>query len=209
MESIEQRALIELSHAQHRMRALNRRISDELNASLGAMIEKGEPTPLSSKNKWLEQAYSGTHTHDDGWVFTHHDNDVEGFLAEHCEHALRAHVLIKERAKERQSLGVAKRRVTLIANRLGLASLEKEINGDGTRAAAGAVTQSTATVYHGGGRRFLTPRAACNAQAKMLMIEHVERKNGFFDPVSDWNQRLIDRVARLLLRQFRLKLPTR
>lgn len=69
------------------------------------------------------------------------------------------------------------------------------------------VTSSTATVYHGGGRRYLTLKAACRAEARKK-VHTVYRARGwdlaeiYADP-SGRNQTVIERLARRYYRHAR------
>lgn len=69
-------------------------------------------------NLWLHLAYECQETPYDGVMYKNHDNDIEGFLAEKCHHALSAHKLIQDRKKLRHEHGIAKRRLTLLSNKL-------------------------------------------------------------------------------------------
>lgn len=60
-------------------------------------------------------------------------------------------------------------------------------------------------VYYGGGRRWLTLKAACNAEAKARLKERARRRNGY--RADDWNQRLVARFAQALERQHRRTTP--
>ncbi len=61
-------------------------------------------------------------------------------------------------------------------------------------------------VYYGGGRRWLTLKAACNAEAKTRLKERAQRRNGYYR-TDDWNQRLVARFAQALERQHRRTTP--
>lgn len=111
-----EKALIALARAQAKVSEINKLIGAALAASAEA-IPDGENTG-GAKNKWLDMAYEREHVPFEGSYFVNHDGDIEGFLAERCQHALRAHQLIQERKPLRQALGIAKRRVTALANRL-------------------------------------------------------------------------------------------
>lgn len=63
-----------------------------------------------------------------------------------------------------------------------------------------------ARVFYGGGRRWLTLRAACNAEAKARLKARARRKSGYFSQ-DDWNPRLVARYARLLEREHRRTTP--
>ena len=126
-------ALLALAKAQRDHHAINRQIGEALSAShLAAQDtwpkESGyAPVPPEewkggAKNGWLVLAYEVKREHYGSGVFdsyfANHDEDVEGYLAENCQHALRAHQLIQERKPIRKALGIAKRRVTFLANQL-------------------------------------------------------------------------------------------
>ena len=66
---------------------------------------------------------------------------------------------------------------------------------------------SIAKMYHGGGRRWLTLHAACNAEAKALLKKHSQIKHGYYDSNEHWNQRIVDRVARMLKNKHRRETP--
>lgn len=126
-------ALLELARAQKAVSAINKQIGEALGASY---LEAEKTWPKSdgynpvppeewqggAKNGWLVLAYQIEREHyGSGFFdtyFANHDEDVEGFLAANCQHAMRAHQLIQERKPLRKALGIAKRRVTLLANRL-------------------------------------------------------------------------------------------
>lgn len=126
-------ALLELARAQKAVSVINKQIGEALSASHAAAEESWTKTasgiPIEpeewaggAKNGWLVLAYQIEREHYGSGVFdtyyANHDEDVEGFLAANCQHAMRAHQLIQERKPLRKSLGIAKRRVTFLANRL-------------------------------------------------------------------------------------------
>lgn len=122
-------ALIDFSRKKSTYDALSKGISEALQASHSAQIPEdlnvwGARMP--DIKDWLKLAYEmEREPAGDGYpsesYFVNHEDDVEGYLAENCQHALRAHRLIQERKVARKALGVARRRVTLIANRLAKA----------------------------------------------------------------------------------------
>lgn len=127
------KALMELAKAQKAVKEINRQIGEALYESYKAMqdgfpkdwngypmLPDGWSESWGNRNQHLVAAYEQVHEHGD-WYYANHDDDVRGYLAEHCEHALRAHDLIQDRRALRQALGVAKRRVTFLGNRLLLA----------------------------------------------------------------------------------------
>lgn len=133
MEKYE-KALIDLALQSRRLKAMNSKIGEHLDASRKAAestweknwhqwpIEPEEWKELGGKNLWLHRAYKIEREHYDSGVFDEyhafHDGDVEDYLSENCKHALAAHLLIQERKDIKKALGVAKRRVTFLANRL-------------------------------------------------------------------------------------------
>lgn len=111
-----EQALIAYAKARNDVARLSKLIGE-------ALLYSFESQPKGEDIDWLANAYEmqqGPADHGHGWVktYTHHDNDVEGYLGEHCQHALRAHLLIQERKQARKQLGIAKRRLTVIANGL-------------------------------------------------------------------------------------------
>lgn len=129
-----QGALIELARHTKQLRHINEQICSSLREShvdaekkfdkdySGWPITPPEWAELGGKNLWLHRAYKierehyGSGMYDD--YHAYHDDDVEGYLSENCQHALKAHQLIQERKEVKKALGVAKRRVTFLANRL-------------------------------------------------------------------------------------------
>lgn len=112
-----EKALVDLAKAQQRVREATKQISDALEKSFEAAEDRENWKPVN-KNKWLTLAYKMEYEPYEGSYFVNHEQDVEGYLAEHCQHALRAHQLIQARKPLKQALGVAKRRVSALANRL-------------------------------------------------------------------------------------------
>lgn len=126
-------ALLELAKARRSLAEINKAIGYALDCSRqnaerswpkdGWGISK-PPTEWEDgmKNGWLALAYKIEREHYGSGVydvyFANHDDDVRGYLAEHCAHALRAHDLIQERKAVKKALGIAKRRVTFLSNRL-------------------------------------------------------------------------------------------
>lgn len=124
------KALLELAKAQKAVKEINKQIGQALYDSYKAM-EDGLPKDWSgypmfpdnwseawgARNQHLVAAYDQVHEHGE-WYYANHEDDVRGYLHDHCEHALRAHDLIQERRALRQALGVAKRRVSFLGNRL-------------------------------------------------------------------------------------------
>lgn len=129
-----QSALIDLALLTKRLKESNSQISEELAASRNAAeatweknwegwaIEPDEWRELEGKNLWLHRAYKIERNRIDAYVFdeyhAYHDGDVYGYLRENCMHAYRAHDLIQARKDIKKELGIARRRVTFLANRL-------------------------------------------------------------------------------------------
>lgn len=110
-------ALIELSRAKTAVSDLTTQIRDALEASLEAQTANG-----GKYIDWLSMAYERSQEPTD-WGGTskyheHHDGDPSEYLREKCTHSLRAHELIQMRKLARKRLGIAKRRITLMANTL-------------------------------------------------------------------------------------------
>jgi hypothetical protein len=119
-------ALVELARLNKQIKYINSLISEQILLSM-----ENEPPNASAlsghkcdgKSYWLYMAYwlsmdgDGPYSQRD-YYYENHEGDVEGYLAEHCQHALKAHLLIQERKVIRKQLGIAKRRVTFFANRL-------------------------------------------------------------------------------------------
>ena len=110
-------ALIELSRASSKVAALTRAIGEAMKCSYEAQTANG-----GTYTDWIELAYKVERVEDEWgrphWRHANHDNDVDGYLVDHCPHAMVAHRLIKERKEARKVLGIARRRVSVIANRL-------------------------------------------------------------------------------------------
>lgn len=66
-----------------------------------------------------------------------------------------------------------------------------------------------ARIYYGGGRRYLTLRGACQAEAKARVKAHYRKRNGgyFLDDGDEYPAALIARVARLLEQEHRRTTP--
>ena len=111
-------AVIALVQAQNEVRCLGRAISDALNDSYAAQTKNG-----GEYTDWLKLAYEHDYEgdgeySDTAFEYINHDDDVEGYLAEHCPHALRAHHLIQERKEARKRLGIARRRLSVMGKAL-------------------------------------------------------------------------------------------
>lgn len=110
-------ALIELSLAKMAVRRLKTQIGEALQASLESQTSDG-----GKYIDWLNMAYQMYYEETD-WGGTskshvHHDGDPAEYLREKCVHSLRAHELIQLRKLARKRLGLAKRRITVMANTL-------------------------------------------------------------------------------------------
>ncbi len=117
-----EQALIELSRAHAQVAVLTKAIGEALSASIEAQEKAGVEQPV----QWLEHAYKmeygpADHGHGEVAYYVNHDNDLVGYLAEHCQHALRAHHLIQERKAAKRRRATARRRITQLANRLAAA----------------------------------------------------------------------------------------
>ena len=110
-------ALVELVKANLRIKEFNKLIAHEFFKSWEASEDRDSWKP-ANKNKWLVLAYQMEYSWDEGHYFSNHEDDVEGFLEGNCIYALKAHQLIQERKPLKKALGIAKRRVSFIANRL-------------------------------------------------------------------------------------------
>lgn len=131
MTSKIEQALIEYSRASARVKDLGTRIGEAISASKWKQAEaKGGDTFYPHELvDWLANAYLHV-TGPDGEVrYEHHDGNIEKYLGERCMYALLAHQLIQERKQARQALGIAKRRVNVIAKKLAA-----QADADGNRA---------------------------------------------------------------------------
>lgn len=105
-------AVIALIEAQNNVRRLGRAIGEAMQASYETQTSNG-----GTYTDWLEAAYKREHENNgytDAVYYVNHDDDVEGYLAEHCSHALRAHNLIQERKAARKQLGICRRRISVM-----------------------------------------------------------------------------------------------
>ncbi len=109
-------ALIALVLAKDEVRRLTTEIGNAIFESHKAQGLDKQPID------WLKLAYERDRESDGsyGWVdyYVNHDDDIEGYLAEHCEHSLRAHRLIQERKAARRLVGTASRRVSVMGRNL-------------------------------------------------------------------------------------------
>lgn len=119
-------AVVEMIKAIDRVNGLSREIGKAIDDSNSAQNTDGKQW-LPPTN-WLSLAYEMEPDPDGGPGARHHsnhENDVEGYLADNCQHALRAHHLIQERKAAKKALGIAKRRVTVMGRQLAnTASME-------------------------------------------------------------------------------------
>lgn len=117
-------AVIELVRAQDEVRRLGKEIGEALCKSEEAQGQ----VPFGGKSvNWLKMAYERDseychNTYSREYWYVNHDDDIEGYLAEHCEHALRAHLLILERKEARRRVGMVRRRISLMGRNLIKAS---------------------------------------------------------------------------------------
>ncbi|WP_368655444.1 hypothetical protein ABRY94_11975 [Castellaniella ginsengisoli] len=127
MTPLEQ-AVIALVQAQDEVKRLGKEIGAAICRSeeaQGEMIYPKEPT------NWLKLAYQREREAADngyGWeyYYVNHDDDIEGYLAEHSPHALQAHLLIQQRREARRVVGAARRRVSLIGRNLVKARTQEQ-----------------------------------------------------------------------------------
>lgn len=105
-------ALIAFSRANARVKDLGNRIGDALSESSVRATNLGLP------GNWLSLAYERTEGPGGEVLYLNHGGDIEHYLGERCMYALLAHQLIQERKAARKELGIAKRRVNMIANKL-------------------------------------------------------------------------------------------
>lgn len=110
-------ALVKWIRARDAVNAISKQIGSALYDSLEAMTY--DQRENMKRNHWLELAYERKYEGPyEGWYYVNHEDDVEGFLAENCKHALLAHRLIQQRKPLLVALGVAKRRVSVMARAL-------------------------------------------------------------------------------------------
>lgn len=110
--------LIELSRASAEVKRLSAAIGDALSSSIEEQQADG-----GLYTDHLNAAYQIEYEEDDFTGRTrryhaNHDGDVAAYLAARCKHSLRAHELIQERKAARKRLGIARRNVTSLSNRL-------------------------------------------------------------------------------------------
>lgn len=126
-----EQALIEYSRASARVKDLGGRIGDAISAGMERQAkEKGGDTFYPHELvDWLANAYAHVTGPGDEVRYEHHDGNIEKYLGERCMYALLAHQLIQERKQARKALGIAKRRVNVIAKKLAA-----QADADGARA---------------------------------------------------------------------------
>jgi len=121
-------ACAEYAKANAEMRRLSRAIGDASYACHEVQAGKWEeehPGRLNMQDpvNHLKMAYEmATGDSDCGHgyerYFVNHDNDVDGYLKDTCQHCYAAHLAIQERKKAKRAFGIAKRRVTILGNSL-------------------------------------------------------------------------------------------
>ena len=112
-------AVVDLVRAQDEVRRLSREIGDAIWKSHDA---QGQMPFGKLPIDWLKLAYERDYESDGSYgrqyYYVNHEEDVEGYLAEHCEHALRAHLLIQKRREAKRKVGTMRRRVSLMGRNL-------------------------------------------------------------------------------------------
>lgn len=123
-------ALIEYARTKRALKECNASIAHALENSYKAAeatwpkdrsgwpVIPDEWRQAGDKNLWLLLAYEREHSVYEGDFYVNHDDDLEGFLAQKCQEALMAHKMIKIRKKLRKDHGIAKRRLTVLGNKL-------------------------------------------------------------------------------------------
>lgn len=112
-----EQALIELSIATKRIKVLSRAIGEAIRKS--TEHKEGPNGLLIPGTNWLSKAYEMAYDDfEHQMAYVNHANEVEEYLRENCAYALLAHQLIQRRKVARQQLGVAKRRITVMGNKL-------------------------------------------------------------------------------------------
>lgn len=110
-------ALIALVLAKDEVRRLTTEIGNAIFESHKAQGLDKQPID------WLKLAYEREsefchNTYCREYYYVNHDDDIEGYLAAHCGHSLRAHHLIQERREARRAVGAASRRVSVMGRNL-------------------------------------------------------------------------------------------
>lgn len=124
MTSIE-KALINYARLKNEIKELNKQISENITISIDNQPNHAKEF---GKSYWLEMAYKYKREYEGDscsyeCIYQNHDGDVDGYLAENCEFAFNAHLLIKKRKPLKKQLGIAKAVISRMATRL----LEQEI----------------------------------------------------------------------------------
>ncbi|WDZ97944.1 hypothetical protein Herbaro_09240 [Herbaspirillum sp. WKF16] len=116
-------ACVEYFAAQAEVKATRKAIGEHLEACRSkAVADWKAENPGSFEFAPAEQWQKSPHLADayargsDGWdeYYLNHDDDVEGFLAETCQHCLQAHHAIQAKKAATKRFGVAKRRITVL-----------------------------------------------------------------------------------------------
>ena len=125
-----QKSLIELARCSKKVAELKQEIWQELVKSYndaeaklptdeeGMIIYPDEWDALwCSKNRWLSNAFSADIGEDFEPAYLT-EKEIREYLRANCMHAYRAYDLILARKQAKKELGIAKRRVTFLANQL-------------------------------------------------------------------------------------------
>ncbi len=111
-------AVMAMIEAKDVVDGLSRQIGEAISESWSAQYKPCGPEPKD----WLKLAYEQNYESDGNYgrqyYYVNHEDDIEGFLAEKCQHALKAHLLIQERKEARKALAVARRRVAVMGRNL-------------------------------------------------------------------------------------------
>lgn len=111
-------AVIAMIEAKDVVDGLSRQIGKAISQSWSAQDGPYGPAPKD----WLKLAYERDYESDGcygrQYYYVNHDDDVEGYLTENCQYALKAHLLIQERKEARKALAVARRRVSVMGRNL-------------------------------------------------------------------------------------------
>ncbi|QCP82379.1 hypothetical protein D0C27_11005 [Alcaligenes faecalis] len=111
-------AVIAMVEAKDVVDGFSRQIGKAISESLSVQYRPYGPEPKD----WLKLAYERDYESDGcygrQYYYVNHDDDIEGYLAGNCEHALKAHQLIQERKEARKALAIARRRVSAMGRNL-------------------------------------------------------------------------------------------
>lgn len=115
-------ALINYAKVKRELEHINKKISEQMELSFQNLSEELKAVAGYEDCYWLKLAYAMEDDPSDcgyGYqrVFSNHDDDVEGFLAENCQYALAAHRLIQERKKIKKRFGIAKAVISRMATK--------------------------------------------------------------------------------------------